>query len=256
MGQPVDQSLSVARARSAIARLADAVVGAFAPRVNQYRDQYVMPVFNGSQVSADEGSYFVAGSAAIQGAGTITIQPGTGLATIATPTAFADTSPFVLVKNNNQAGGARIILDYIKLKTTAAGTAGTSIRWLSALDSANPLRYTSGGSQLVPTNVNQDDATASGALILAGPLVAIARNAGARAPFGNILCKNAIGAAGDSFLIRFASPDGQNTLPAAVGMEVHPPVVIGPQQIYTGHLVIPSQSAASSYEIEIGYIER
>lgn len=260
MGQPVDQSLTVARSRSAAQRIGDAMAGIFGPRVNQFRDQMVIPLFPGMQPMADEGSYFVAGSAAIQGASTTTVQPGTGLATIAAPTTFVDTAPFILLKNNNAVPssgvGTRIILDYIKLKTTAAGTAGTSIRWLSALDAANPLRYTSGGTILVPSNVNQDDGNVSGATIYAGPIVATARNGGARAPFGNILLKNAIGAAGDSWLIRFASPDGQNTLPGTVGMETHPPVVIGPQQIYTGHLVIPAQSAASSYEIEVGYIER
>lgn len=258
MGQPVDVSLNVARSRAGLAAVADAAAGIFGARVNHLREQITAPIFPGFEQAADEGSYFAAGSAAIQGAGVITIQPGTGLATIAAPTAFADTSPFLLIKNNNavRTPATRIQLVYIRLLTTVAGTAAASIRWLSALDTATTNRYTSGGSQLVPANVNIDDATISNAQIYAGALVATARGSVARAPFGNLLLKNAIGAAGDHWLIRFASPDGGNSVPAAVGMATHPPVVIGPQQWYSGHLILPSQSAASSYEIEVGYVER
>lgn len=227
------------------------------PRANQFGEFLVEMGYQGTQQLADEGSYYYASSAGlVAGAPT----PGVGLATIAAPVAFAETSPFLLIKNNNNAPasgpGVRIVLDYIRIMCTAPGTGATSVRWVSTTDGVNVNRYTSGASQLIATNVNQDDATASNAIIRVGAIVATARASQARPLVGNMLLKNTIPAIGDSWLLEFATGDAQNTIPGAIGTAIHPAVILGPQQWYAGHLILPAQSAAASFEIEVGYAER
>jgi hypothetical protein len=226
-------------------------------RFNQYGELIVQLGYQGTQQLAEEGSYFFATSAGlVVGAPT----PGVGVATTATPTTFSETSPFLLIKNNNPVPGSgpgvRVVLDYIRIMCTAPGTGGTSVRYVSTTDIANPSRYTSGGSAPLSTNVNQDDSTVSNAQFHVGAIVATTRTSQARPLVGNMLLKNTIPAVGDSWLIEFAMGDSQNIIPASVGTANHPAVIIGPQQWYAGHLIIAGQSAASSFEIEVGYAER
>lgn len=202
-----------------------------------------------SSTLAKDGQYFVATSPT----------PGTGLATIAAQASFADTAPFILI--NNAHPTKVITLDYIRLTVTAAGSSGTNISWAVKTDGVNASRYTSGGSTLSPKNVNQSSGEASSALIYAGAVVAAAVSSSARL-LGHGILRTVIPVVGDTYLWTFggdfgAGTGGQvisGTAPASIAVGLSP-VQIGPTQWFALHIWLASQSAASSYEVEIGYIE-
>lgn len=222
-------------------------------RGSRYGDTIGMLVSPKGLVAADEGSYFIATNPT----------PGTGIATLAAPTTFVDTSPFLILQNNWTATdprSRRIYLDYLRLQCTAAGTNGSAIRWAIRTDTSTN-RWTSGGSTLTPVNVNQDDGTSSKAVINVGALVASAATGAARL-LGSSLIRPVIPVVGDTYVINFGGHEnGLNSLaPAGVAIanvQINTsPVVIGPGQVMLFHLWLTAQSAASSYEIELGYIER
>jgi hypothetical protein len=226
-------------------------------RGGKYGELYGLNLYNKAHGLAEEGSYFV----------TTNPTPGTGIATIATQASLADTAPFILVKNNQKAGGKRAILDFLKLICTAPGTAGTQVHVAVKVDDVNPLRYTSGsggpgvGGLFSPQNVNMDDGTASQLLVYAGPVVAAAASGAARLLDHNIV-RTAIPVIGDTVHISFAGNEGvisgapMNGVVPSFFSTNFVPVVIGPQQWAAIHIWLPSQSAASSWEFALGHIER
>ena len=220
-------------------------------RAGRYGELVTQGLWNTQHALADEGAYFVSTNPA----------PGTGLATIAAPTTLADTSPFILVKNNHKAGGKRLYLDFLKLICTAAGTGGASIHAAVKIDDVNPTRYTSGGSQITPVNVNMDDAGQSGALVYAGALVAAAASAAVRL-VDHALLRPVIPVVGDTYYLNFGGAENMVGSLAPAGTAIaqqsfnFPPVVIGPGQWAAIHVWLPSQSAASSYEFALAHVER
>jgi hypothetical protein len=223
------------------------------PRTSPFGESYsVVADHKPAHILADEGSYFV----------TTNPTPGTGLATIAAQASLADTAPFVLVGNGAAASsGVRIYFDYLKLIATAAGTAGTSIRFAAKIDTQPyASRFTSGGSALTPNNVNMDQQSSSVASVRAGAIVAAA-GAGPLL-LSNILLRPVIPVAADTYLIDFGGTDRALNSLAPAGTAIancvmpHVPVVIGPGQCAAFHIWLPSQSAASSYEVELAWYER
>jgi hypothetical protein len=230
-------------------------------RVSEYGETVNEPLWNKSHKLAKEGSYFVVTNPT----------PGTGLATIATLTSLVDTSPFAIIQNNNPGSPMNqpfIDLDYIKLTCTAPGTAGTALLWAIKTDIVN--RYTSGGSQLTGgVNVglgalspNTTGRNTSNANITAGALVAATPTSNSVRLFGHGYFRSVIPVVGDSYLINFGSGDMQvggqpkNGSAPSDFVAPHAPVTIGPGHAAYLHIWLPSQSAASSFEIEIGYAER
>lgn len=202
-----------------------------------------------SSTLATDGQYFLATSPT----------PGTGIASLAAPTAFDDTKPFILI--NNAHPTKNLTLDYLRLTVTAAGTGGTSINWALKVDGVNATRYTSGGSTLTPVCVSMPSGAASSAVIKAGALVAAAVSSSARL-LGHGTLRPVIPVVADTYLFVFngdfgAGLGGQAVAGTAVANVVvgHAPVILGPTQWAAFHLWLPSQSGASSYEIELGYIE-
>ncbi len=211
-----------------------------------------LKIWQKSYQFAVEGTYFCATNPT----------PGTGIATIAAPTTLADTSPFWIVKNNNtQTSNKYIYLDYLKMIVTAAGTAGTALNFASKVDAAGVSRYTSGGSTITPVNVNIDSGNASAAQVFAGAIVAAAASASARL-LDHILIRPVIPVVNDSYVINFGQVDPSigALIPSGTANAQQQfstsPVVIGPQETWLGHLWLPSQSAASSYEFTLCYVER
>lgn len=219
-----------------------------ANRGGRYGENYVIPLFSPRIGLADEGSYFVA----------MNPTPGTGLATIAAPTTLVDTSPFLMLLNNDVAGQKRAYLDFIKLIVTAAGTAGASLKYNCKIDNGVG-RYTSGATlTAAPVNVNMDSSVAAVCAVKGGPLVAAAATAAVRLLGGGVF-KTGIPVIGDTYILTFgASEGGVGSAVATINSVIfnHPPVVIGPQQTFLFHLWLPSQSGASSYEVEMGWVER
>lgn len=212
----------------------------------------IQPPLMKNYALAEEGSYYVLS----------TPTPGTGIATIAALTTLADTSPFILVRNNNSvASGLRLSLDYIKLRATAAGTGGTAISFAAKVDASATARYTSGNGlasvNISGLNVNGDDSTADGCQWNAGALVAAA--AGNARLLSSGVIRSVIPVVGDVYLFTFGGIDPNLPSMAINGTSVAyltlpcAPMIVGPQQSGAFHIWLPSQSAASSYEIEVGY---
>lgn len=200
---------------------------------------------------ADEGTYFLATNPT----------PGTGLATIAAQASLADTAPFVLIKNGNPAGGKRIYMDQLVLIATAAGTGGTAIHFAAKIDAAaGGARYTSGGSQITPVNTNGDDGTVSQATVYAGAIVAAA--AGNPRLLSHRLVRPVIPVVGDTYVFNFggAGSGVGGLVPSGTAISQQnfdvSPMIIGPGEWGQLHIWLPSQTVASSFEVELGYIER
>lgn len=188
---------------------------------------------------AEEGAYFTAKNPVA----------GTGLATIAALTTLADASPFAVVKS----GAKSVLFDYLRLTCTAAGLGGTALRFAVRTDGtkADPT----GGTALGPVNVNQYSTAPAVATAFAGPLAAVAASGAIREPMA-VLLKNAIPAVGDSFLIKFGAGDMGVSADASRVYVGAPPIMIGANQLAAFHIWLPGQTAASSYELEIGLWER
>lgn len=186
--------------------------------------------------------------------------PGTGLATIAAPTSFDETKYFGVIRNRDDLNtGKDIIPDYLKLICTAAGTNGVSTHLTMTIDNdASNTRYTSGGSALTPTSPNGRVGPSSIADIHFGALVTVAGPA--KRIVSNSIFRNVIPVVGDEYLLVFGeSNPGQNptingTNPGKF-VECAPGVRVPPNWALCAGLWLPSQSAASSWEVEFGYWE-
>lgn len=236
----------VSRARPT--RLVDGTISTEAPRWSGYSEPYVVPFTK--RVAADEGGYFVLRN----------VTPGTGVAGHAAPTTHDTAKPFIFLKNGAEAGGLRVYLDYIKLIVTAAGTAGTLNYATHTID--NGRTYSSGGGDLTSVNVNQQS-TQSSVLKTAkvGAVVPGESNSAAARIVAHQRARTVIPVVGDELLFVFGGePKGSGMILAATAQlqrVIHcPPIVFGPSDSY--HLVLwrASQSAAASYEVEIGAWER
>lgn len=177
---------------------------------------------------------------------------GAGLATIAAPTTISDLTPFAMIKGPTTPGKA-FWVDYIKLICTAPGTGGTKLYGVIHTDAtkADPT----GGTQLVLHNTNQLSTNVAETKIFAGPLSAAA-SSGAVQELVAPLLKNAIPAIADVYMMKFGGSDLGVSASAAIVYYGGPPLVVPANEIATLHLLIPGQTAASSYEIEIGGSER
>jgi hypothetical protein len=209
-----------------------------------------------STTFARDGQYFQASNPT----------PGTGIASASAPTAYSALAPFLLLNNADPVKS--ITLDYLRLRCTAAGTNGTALHWAHAIDGVNPSKYTSGGSvsgaggTLLIVNPNMGSGQASSAILYAGAVVCLGlSSAGRLLSHGNLRVVKPV--IGDSYLWTFGGDmdGGISSTPAMEGTTVANvtvptcPVIIGPTQWWAFHLWLPSQSVASSYEFELGYIE-
>lgn len=209
-----------------------------------------MPI-NRAATVADSGSYFTANNAA------------TGVATAAAPTAYSDTAPFCVITNTTAAGtGSKsIYLDFLRFYETAAGTGGVAMLLKMQLDST----VATGGTLLVPKSVNSNDGAASVAAIRLLP-TGIAATGFARVLVGNhfaIPTQTTPLAVNTEVALKFGGVDGFGTsytgaATAAVyskSVYNYPPIVIGPGYALSVQHLITTQSAASSWAFEFGWVE-
>lgn len=199
-----------------------------------------------------EGSHFIARNPT----------PGTGIIGHAAPTTLDDTKPLLLIKNSAALNsGINIILDYIRLRLTTAGTASTNVRFDMKVDNIN--RYTSGGTTLVPQNVNMGSIIQSVAFgsIYYGAITAPAVGNNVRTLDG-MEFRPVIGVVGDTYTLNFG---GSSAPPVALitsgttichaTVNFHP-VVIGPGQSFLLHQWSASQSGAITFEPTVSWFER
>jgi hypothetical protein len=210
------------------------------------------PLSNKAGLIAQEGSHFIVRNPT----------PGTGIAGHAAATTLDDTKPLLLIKNNSTTrDNIHIYLDYIRLRLTNAGTAGTNVRFDMKVDYVN--RYTSGGTALTPINVNANSVAQSVALGNAyfGAITAPAAGTNVRLLDGYEF-RPVIGVVGDTYTINFGGPSMPMTALQTSGAAIthstvnFHPVVIGPGQTFLLHQWSASQSGAYQFEVTCSYFER
>lgn len=201
---------------------------------------------------ADLGVYFVANNAA------------TGVATAAAPTAYSDTAPLFTLYNADVVGSASaklIYLDWIRFYETAAGTGGVDVRLKAVLDATQP----SAGTAITPKNVNMASAVQSIAQARILP-TGVTQTAASRVVIGNhlavptqttplaVLTEVNINFGG----IEGVSPSQAGAAAAAVPSRntiQWPSMIIGPGQSFSLQFLITTQSAASTWAVEAGWLE-
>lgn len=226
-------------------RKVDGVTDTESERWSGYGEQYVIPF--SPKVAADEGGYVVLRNAT----------PGTGVVGHAAPTTHDTAKPLIMLKNGAEAGGKRAYLDFIKLLVTAAGTAGTLNYATHSLDTGRT--HSSGGEDLVAVNPNMEAPPVSELLSLfkVGAVVPGESDTGEARIVAHQRVRTVIPVVGDEILFKFGGDPVAGGMILAGTAELQriihcPPVIFGPGQSY--HLVLwrASQSAAASYEVEIG----
>lgn len=220
------------------------------PRLTRYREQMVVNSIRTKHPLADEGTYFTTNNAQ------------TGIASAAAPVAFSATAPFLLIYNTaapTDDFAPRLYLDYLMLLATAPGTGGTSVQFAITIDRGS--RYVSGGTEITANirGVNQAVSRATLAKVYAGAITAAAATANARTIVGNRWMKGAIPVIGDQYAVRFGNTDSPDILSASTILFSNnnvQPIVVGPDESALVHLILPAQSAPSSYAPELSWWER
>lgn len=201
---------------------------------------------------ADQGKYFVA----------TTPTPGSGIIS-GTVTAFADTTPYLVVKNNNTVqSGIKLYMDFWRIHATAIGSGGTVRNMTFKVDSSQSVtRYSSGGTTgIVPVNVNADSANASQAQVSIGAITATA--AGGGRLIANVMMREVIEVVADTYTFDFGGTSAQSsaTLATAAGATTSrvfslPPVVVGPQEHFLAHFWAGSMGGGATFENVLGWVE-
>lgn len=209
-----------------------------------------MPL-NLARTVSDQGHYFTGNTGV-----------STGTATAAAPTSLSDTAPLFTIQNLTSLGatGASMYLDFIRGYATAAGTGGLNLILKLELDKIVPT----GGTLIVPSSVNSNDGTPSVAAIRILP-TGIAVTSAARIVVQRqfvVPTQTAVFTVDTEFSIKFGGIDGYaspQTGTAGAGLTrsevAMPPVVIGPGWCLQVPFIMTSQSAASSWAFEFGWVE-
>lgn len=219
--------------------------------------QKVQSIYPGFQGIVDEGTYFVATNPTpLTGIATTTsvVDDGNAGAT------SAQTRPTMIIQNGYAGGSTNpnIYPIALKLLFTAAPTSATL--WQLAMHLDTIVRYTSGGSTIVPVNPNGATGSNSRALIYFGAITAASSSAGARL-VANTMINPTIPLVKDTITISFGNPNADTTLinTAAVNKNIVmnvAPMVIAPGQSLVIELFGTSNAGAPSYEFQLEYIER
>jgi hypothetical protein len=244
-----------ARALSLARKTVDgAISDASGQRMSDYQEPFVTLVGASNHPLADEGSYFKICNAT----------PGTGIATGAAVTAFSNTTPYLIIQNNDQARS--LYMDYIRLTSTAAYTGATALHATLAIDTIN-TRYTSGATMIVnstgatggqissPRSSQTAPATVA---VWAGPVTAAAASANQRIIVPDLILRTAIPVIGDQFTMKFGGIEGlgsglalNGTAPSQINNTIEP-VIIDPGHALVLCLWAPASSAGGTFQPEIG----
>lgn len=221
----------------------------------------VANIWNGQQATADEGNFFLATNPTV----------GTGIAMVTSvvddvataSSTHAQFSPTMLVQNNwptTDASQHRIYLQYLRVSVvTQAPTSASDWRFAFRGDNVSS-RYTSGGTLIVPVNINMDSNNATRAVVYFGNITAALPSASG----GRLLSKGIVDYAlpiiGDQWLFTFgdvAMPSYQIAATALKQITIPcGPIIIGPGQNVTFEQWGTSNAAAPAFEFELGYVER
>lgn len=216
-------------------------------RTDRRGELYGLPLLNGLQAAAQEGSYFAFTQEGVRNTG-VNLTAGTG-------TTYLATQALLLVANTNQLGGPDIILDYLTIKIDAVITGGTAWHLYHAMDTGN--RYSSGGALMTGYAVNGGGGNPSGVLAYTGVLTATAATGSVRDVGYNLLL-NGVGVAQMILTLKFGAQDanpGTFTTPTTgVAQTVipAPPIVIQPGWSYVLNEFQTARSATGVGEFFMG----
>ena len=239
--------MGIFRNRPAVG-LTDNTMGGPPTRSSWYGDAYQVPMGAGNWALADEGSYFFGANATL----------ATGIAGHAAPVvADTDTKPLIHIYN----GGARhIVLDFVQLEVTVAGTAGTLHYTTIYVDNQGASSRSSGGTAITMNNTRSDNPTSSAATVFVGAVVAAPTTS---RKVGQAIVREVIPVVQDTVLMVFGSADGglkSGLATSGTGTnhltQWFPPIVVAPGGNVGIAQIRPSQSAAASYQFQLGYWER
>lgn len=232
------------------AAAADSTAVATPSRTGPYGEAYAINVGAGLSVYADEGSYFVANNATL----------ATGIAGHAAPV-VADTDTKALFFLYNPVGsGKNIILDYLFLEVTAAGTAGTINYTTIYVDNGNATARSSGGTAITPVNVKSAATSIAATSCYFGAVVTAMSSS---RKVGQQIVREVIPVVQDTILMKFGGPNAgfRAALTTAGTATAHvvqhfAPIVLAPGMNLNIAQIRPSQSAAASYQFSAGWSER
>lgn len=186
--------------------------------------------------------------------------PGTGIVS-GVVTTLADTTPLLLVKNNNAVGsGIKLVPDFLRLHVTVVGVGHTSPKLSLKIDTSQSVtRYTSGGSTITPVSCG-GIGSVSNAQVYFGAITAAA--AGAAALIDSFQLKTAIEVVNDTFTVDFGCPTASlksaladNTTTISHGYFPTAPISLEPQQHMALHFWAASNSTGVTFQFSFGYIE-
>lgn len=211
-------------------------------------EQCIIPYQLADVAVADEGQYFYASNPT----------PGTSISGSVTSVTSETAGYFFSIQNTEPAGGKRAYLKYMRILCNVVPASAVAADMFIKLDTVG---WTSGGTAIVPVNVNGDSNNKSVCNIQAGALTTAARSASPRLVYRSRM-RTAIPVAGDEWFFTFGSGDTPATYPiggtTAQRMPITgPPVIIGPGQFGLVQMYYGGNAAtAPSFEFEICYIER
>lgn len=221
-------------------------------RGGRYGEGYVLNIVPTTHLLADEGTYQIVTNAT----------PGTAIAGVVNASVSETAGNLLYIKNDDSNGNdraKRVYVHYIRLIMSVIPSAGISAHFFIKTDKSD--RYVSGGTQLFPTNVNQDTGTGTVSKVFFGALTTIAPTPSARV-MGRAVMRSVIPVANDEYLFTFGTDnlDSGTSLGGIVAQRmVIPcaPLVLGPQNNACLQVWFPSNAVTpAQYEIEIGMWER
>lgn len=188
---------------------------------------------------------------------------GTGIASLANPTAYDVTKCLMSFYNSAAAGSGRIILlDQISLRATQANTSGTSYHFQFVKRSGNT---TSGGSALTPVNMGGNAVTlitalrATIATVLFGALTGTAAAATTDRIIWREQVRDVVFAADDTVHLLFGEgvtgTHGATTSGTSKSVRL-PPMWVQPGETLQIHELSPSSSDDPAFEVSACWFER
>lgn len=221
----------------------------------------VVNLWNSDHGLADEGNFYLATNPTV-GTGIAMITSVVDDAATASST-HAQFSPTMLIQNNwpvTDPLDHRIYLKYLRISViTTAPTSASDWRFAFRGDNVTS-RYTSGGSTIVPVNINMDSQNTSNAKIYFGALVAALPSASGGRLLSKGITDYALPIIGDQWLFTFGDSSMPTNILAATGIKQVTipcgPIIIGPGQNVTYEQWGTACAAAPAFEFELGYVER
>jgi hypothetical protein len=215
-------------------------------RTSPYLEAYAVPMGGGNWGFADEGSYICVNNATL----------ATGIAGHAAPVvADTDTKALFYIYNGT---AKNVVMDYLFLEVTAAGTNGTIQYTTIYIDNKGSAARTGGGTQITALN-STNSALASSATGLECYFGAVVTSMSSSVKVGQQIVREVIPVVQDTVTMKFGGPNaGEHSSLTTAGTATNhcvqhfAPIVVGPGGNLNISQIRPSQSAAASYQFSAG----